>query len=122
MNSQPLLLLLLFLLFGPSQRTRRRRRINWVENRREEERRDEAEQHNTISINFKSHITSKQITKELICHQNHASAEIETDVDGNSDADCGEQREDMCEQRSAAEREREKEGLGERERRGRCRD
>lgn len=71
--------------------------------------RDEAEQHNTISINFKSHITSKQITKELICHQNHASAEIETDVDGNSDADCGEQWEDICEQRSAAERERKRE-------------
>jgi len=31
---------------------------------------------NTISINFQSHITSKQITKELICHRNHASADL----------------------------------------------
>lgn len=105
----------------PENKKKKKNKLGREQKRRGEKRwRDEAEQHNTISINFKSHITSKQITKELICHQNHASAEIETDVDvvvdGNSDADYGEQWEDICEQRSAAEREKE------RERRGRCRD
>lgn len=102
----------------PESKKKQKNKLGREQKRREERRwKDEAEQHNTISINFKSHITSKQITKELICHQNHASAEIETDVDvdGSSDANCGEQWEDICEQRSAAERETEREWVRERD-------
>lgn len=76
----------------PEPERQAKKRVGSEEEEEGDKRRDETRwgrrSSNTISINFKSHITSKQITKELICHQNHASAETETETDVDGDSDC----------------------------------